>query len=161
VFGFDSDTPAIFNETVDFLEQAGVQNATFNILTPFPGTRLFQRLEAEGRITSHDWGSYNSRSDVVFMPRQMSSQELLAGFQAVTRRFYSLNSILKRLSRWPIMFPCAGLALWLENEQDQETFGRDTISVFNFSYATLIVSTQAAIFSGGISFCISCPGAIT
>ena len=102
VFGFDSDTPAIFNETVDFLEQAGVQNATFNILTPFPGTRLFQRLEAEGRITSHDWGSYNSRSDVVFMPRQMSSQELLAGFQAVTRRFYSLNSILKRLSRSPV-----------------------------------------------------------
>ena len=102
VFGFDSDTPAIFNETVDFLEQSGVQNATFNILTPFPGTRLFQRLEAEGRITSHDWGSYNSRSDVVFTPRQMSSQELLAGFQAVTRRFYSLNSILKRLSHSPV-----------------------------------------------------------
>ena len=102
VFGFDSDTPAIFNETVDFLEQSGVQNATFNILTPFPGTRLFQRLEAEGRITSHDWGSYNSRSDVVFTPRQMSSQELLVGFQAVTRRFYSLNSILKRLSHSPV-----------------------------------------------------------
>ena len=101
VFGFDSDTPAIFNDTLDFLEQAGVQNATFNILTPFPGTRLYQRLEAEGRITSRDWTRYNSRSDVVFTPRQMSSQELLAGFQAASRRFYSLNSILKRLSRSP------------------------------------------------------------
>jgi radical SAM superfamily enzyme YgiQ (UPF0313 family) len=102
VFGFDSDTPAIFEDTIDFLEQAGVQNATFNILTPFPSTRLFQRLEAEGRITSRDWNRYNSRSDVVFKPNQMSSQELLAGFQAVSRRFYSLPSILTRLSRSPV-----------------------------------------------------------
>jgi radical SAM superfamily enzyme YgiQ (UPF0313 family) len=102
VFGFDSDTPTIFTETVDFLERAGVQNATFNILTPFPGTRLFQRMEAEGRITSRDWTKYNSRADVVFTPKQMSSQELLAGFQAASRRFYSLTSIYKRLSRSPV-----------------------------------------------------------
>ena len=49
VFGFDSDTSRIFSETIDFLEQTGVQNATFNILTPFPGTRLFQRLEVGGQ----------------------------------------------------------------------------------------------------------------
>ena len=102
VFGFDSDTPAIFDETIDFLEQCGVQNATFNILTPFPGTRLFQRLEAEGRILHTDWRKYNSRSDVVFQPKQMSCAELLAGFQAATRRFYSPGSILKRLSRSPV-----------------------------------------------------------
>ena len=48
VFGFDHDTPEIFEETIDFLERAGVQNATFNILTPFPGTPLFRRMEAEG-----------------------------------------------------------------------------------------------------------------
>jgi radical SAM superfamily enzyme YgiQ (UPF0313 family) len=102
VFGFDSDNPGIFNETTDFLEQNGVQNATFNILTPFPGTRLFQRLEAEGRILSRDWCKYNSRSDVVFQPKNMSVEQLLAGFQAVTRRFYSPASILKRLSRSPV-----------------------------------------------------------
>ena len=101
VFGFDSDTPAIFQETIDFLEQNGVQNATFNILTPFPGTRLFKRLEAEKRIVSYDWRRYNSRSDVVFRPKQMSREELLAGFRAASRRFYSAGSILKRLSRSP------------------------------------------------------------
>src|SRR5208283_6081760 len=42
VFGFDQDTESIFNETLDFLETAGVQNATFNILTPYPGTTLHQ-----------------------------------------------------------------------------------------------------------------------
>jgi CubicO group peptidase (beta-lactamase class C family) len=64
--------------------------------------RLFKSLDAEGRITSYDWGKYNSRSDVVFRPKQMRSQALLAGYLAVTRRFYSLNSILKRLSRSPV-----------------------------------------------------------
>ena len=59
-----------------------MQNATFNILTPFPGTRLFQRLEAEGRILTRDWSKYNSRADVVFQPKNMSSEELLAGFQS-------------------------------------------------------------------------------
>ena len=102
VFGFDSDSPTIFQETLDFLEESGVQNATFNILTPFPGTRLFQRLEAEGRILTRDWRKYNSRADVVFQPRQMSGADLLAGFQYAVRRFYSPTSIRKRLSRSPV-----------------------------------------------------------
>lgn len=102
VFGFDGDTPAIFGETVDFLEAAGVQNATFNILTPFPGTPLFERLEAEGRILTRDWRRYNSRSDVVFAPRQMSAAELLAGFRYANARFYSLRSVARRLGRSPV-----------------------------------------------------------
>ncbi len=93
VFGFDSDTPGIFGETVDFLEEAGVQNATFNILMPFPGTRLFKELEAEGRILTRDWDRYNSRADVVFQPKQMSCEELRVGFHWVNERFYSLPSI--------------------------------------------------------------------
>ena len=99
VFGFDHDTPGIFKETIDFLEAAGVQNATFNILTPFPGTPLFQRLEAEGRILTRDWRKYNSREDVVYRPKQMSAAELLNGFRYANERFYSLASIARRLER--------------------------------------------------------------
>ncbi len=102
VFGFDHDTPAVFDETLDFLEDAGVQNATFNILTPYPGTRLFQRLEAEGRILTRDWSKYNSRADVVFRPQQMSPETLLEGYRAANRRFYSLRSIRRRLWRSPV-----------------------------------------------------------
>jgi radical SAM superfamily enzyme YgiQ (UPF0313 family) len=101
VFGFDCDTPAIFGDTLDFLEAAGVQNATFNILTPFPGTPLFERLEAEGRILTRDWDRYNSRADVVFQPKQMSCDELLEGYLYANRRFYSPVSIAKRLSASP------------------------------------------------------------
>jgi len=99
VFGFDGDTTAVFKETVDFLESAGVQNATFNMLTPYPGTPLFRRLEAEGRILTRDWRKYNGRTDVVFQPKQMSPAELLAGFRSANRRFYSLRSVARRLSR--------------------------------------------------------------
>jgi radical SAM superfamily enzyme YgiQ (UPF0313 family) len=102
VFGFDHDTPAIFQETIDFLETTGVQNATFNILTPFPGTPLFRQMEAEGRILTRDWRKYNSRQDVIYQPKQMSAGELLAGFRAVNARFYSLASIAQRLSRSPV-----------------------------------------------------------
>jgi radical SAM superfamily enzyme YgiQ (UPF0313 family) len=99
VFGFDHDTPEIFKDTLDFLEKAGVQNATFNILTPFPGTPLFQKLETEGRILTRDWSKYNGRNNVVYQPKQMNAAELLAGFQYANERFYSLSSIAKRLSR--------------------------------------------------------------
>ena len=98
VFGFDHDTETVFEDTVDFLEATGVQNATFNILTPFPGTRLYGRLDAEGRILTRDWSRYNGRTDVVFRPRQMSPATLLAGYRYANSRFYSCRSIRKRLS---------------------------------------------------------------
>ena len=102
VFGFDHDTPAIFKATVDFLEETGVQNATFNILTPYPGTPLFRKLDAQGRILTRDWRKYNGRTDVVFQPNQMSVEELLAGFRYANQRFYSLSSMVTRLWRSPL-----------------------------------------------------------
>jgi radical SAM superfamily enzyme YgiQ (UPF0313 family) len=105
VFGFDPDTEAVFGETLEFLESTGVQNATFNILTPFPGTRLHDRLEREGRILTRDWSRYNGRADVVFRPRHMTPEALLAGYQWASRRFYSWRSIRRRLWRSPVQLP--------------------------------------------------------
>jgi radical SAM superfamily enzyme YgiQ (UPF0313 family) len=102
VFGFDHDTEGVFEKTVDFLEAAGVQNATFNILTPFPGTSLYKRLDAEGRILTRDWSKYNGRTHVVFQPRQMSPETLLAGYRYANHRFYSLRSIGRRLLNSPV-----------------------------------------------------------
>jgi radical SAM superfamily enzyme YgiQ (UPF0313 family) len=119
VFGFDNDTETVFRETLDFLEEAGVQNATFNILTPYPGTTLYKRLEAEGRILTQDWSKYNGREDVVFQPRQMSPETLLEGYRYANKRFYSPASIFRRLSRsstglwWALPLNIAYmLALW-------------------------------------------------
>ncbi len=102
VFGFDHDTETIFGETLDFLEATGVQNATFNILTPYPGTPLYRRLEQEGRILTRDWTRYNGREDVVFQPRHMSPDMLLQGYRYASGRFYSGASIYRRLARSPV-----------------------------------------------------------
>lgn len=99
VFGFDEDEPDVFNQTSDFLETNGIQNATFHILTPYPGTPLFDRLNKEGRILTYDWSKYNAREDVVFIPKNMSAEELLEGFRRVNRRFYSLTGVARRLRR--------------------------------------------------------------
>jgi len=118
VFGFDHDTPAIFEDTVQFLEDVGIQNATFNMLTPYPGTPLFHSLESQGRILTRDWDKYNGRTAVVFQPRQLSVAELLAGFRYANERFYSLPSIVKRLLRsrvqwwWTLPLNLAYAASW-------------------------------------------------
>jgi len=124
VFGFDNDSPVIFEETLDLLEDAGVENATFNMLTPYPGTPLFQRLEAQGRILTRDWRKYNGRTDVVFQPKQMSVDELLAGFRYANQRFYSLTSVAKRLRRspaqiwWTLPLNLAYVAAWRLHRRD-------------------------------------------
>jgi len=102
VFGFDDDTPDVFDKTIEFLENTGIQNATFHILTPYPGTPLNKRLQSEGRILNHDWSNYNARTNVVFTPRHMSCEELLEGFDRVNQRFYSLASIYRRLKTSPV-----------------------------------------------------------
>ncbi|MDR2736675.1 MAG: B12-binding domain-containing radical SAM protein [Gracilibacteraceae bacterium] len=99
VFGFDCDTPDVFDETLAFLRENGIAQATFNMLTPYPGTPLFDRLKGEGRILTEDWSKYNSRTDVVFRPRQMSPEELLDGFTYVNHEFYRLGNIVGRLFR--------------------------------------------------------------
>ncbi|MDR0286838.1 MAG: radical SAM protein, partial [Clostridiales bacterium] len=99
VFGFDCDTRDVFDETLNFLRKNGIAQATFNILTPYPGTPLFDRLKSEGRILTEDWSKYNSRTDVVFTPKNMSPKELLDGFNYVNREFYQLGNIFSRLFR--------------------------------------------------------------
>jgi len=99
VFGFDCDTPNVFDETLAFLRENGIAQATFNMLTPYPGTPLFNRLKSEGRILTEDWSKYNSRTDVVFQPKNMSPEELLAGFNRVNREFYRFGNIFSRLFR--------------------------------------------------------------
>jgi hypothetical protein len=66
-------------------------------LTPFPGTPIFRKLEEEGRILSYDWSKYNARTDAVFRPPQMTPDQLQAGVEWVTKQFYSLKSISRRL----------------------------------------------------------------
>ena len=61
VFGMDEDGPDVFERTVAWAIEKGVQTATFHILTPYPGTALYARMEAEGRLLHRDWDLYDTR----------------------------------------------------------------------------------------------------
>jgi radical SAM superfamily enzyme YgiQ (UPF0313 family) len=96
VLGCDGDTPAVFEPLLKFCEKARLEAAIFPILTPYPGTRVRQRLEAEGRILSNDWGNYDM-GHVNFVPRGMSAPELQEGHDWLNSSFYSFASMYRRI----------------------------------------------------------------
>ncbi len=95
VFGFDSDTKTIFPETLEFLEKNKIGTASLNILTPYPGTKIYEQFKKEGRLLTTDW-KYYDHSTVVFRPKNMSPYELQAGEIWVKKKFSKISSILKR-----------------------------------------------------------------
>jgi radical SAM superfamily enzyme YgiQ (UPF0313 family) len=96
VLGYDGDTPDVFEKTLRFCEEARLEAAIFPILTPYPGTSVRKRLEAEGRIISSDWRDYDMEH-VTFQPNGMTIQQLQDGYSNICREFYSLPSMFRRL----------------------------------------------------------------
>ena len=97
VFGMDEDDPAVFDRTVEWAIEQGIETATFHILTPYPGTALYKRMEAQGRILHRDWDRYDTRH-VVFRPCGLSADELESGYWRAYRNFYRWGSILRGAS---------------------------------------------------------------
>ena len=96
IFGLDDDTPEQFITTIEFLMKNKIGNAYFWILTPLPGTELYNEMNKEGRILSQDWSRYNL-SDVVFQPKNFTPEELYDGYWKAFQAFFSLKNIAKRL----------------------------------------------------------------
>jgi radical SAM superfamily enzyme YgiQ (UPF0313 family) len=95
MFGFDTETPDVFEKTIDALNYLDVDAGEFNILTPLPGTPLFNAMEKEGRILTKDWSRY-TQTDVVFQPKNMSPTELREGTKKVVKEFFRGKNMLKR-----------------------------------------------------------------
>ncbi len=97
VFGFDNDTKEIFDETVQFLIKNKVSTVSFNILTPYPGTKVYDDMKKENRLTTTDWRYYDHNT-VVFKPKNMTPYELQMGKVNARKKFYKISSVLKRFS---------------------------------------------------------------
>jgi len=94
VFGLENDDLSVFNRTVEWAINIGIETATFHILTPYPGTRLYDRLKREGRILTTDWNLYDTRH-AVFKPDRMDAVELEAGYRQAYTDFYSWKGICR------------------------------------------------------------------
>jgi radical SAM superfamily enzyme YgiQ (UPF0313 family) len=108
VFGFDNDAPGVFERTVEFVDKSRIDLPRYAVATPFPGTGLYRRLEAEGRLLHRNWELYDVEH-VVFRPRQMSPERLQEGLEWAWRQSYSWGSLFTRVRGAPLSI----LPLWL------------------------------------------------
>lgn len=98
VFGFDEDDNTVFDNTLKWLVKNKVETMTGHILTPYPGTKLYEKMKSEGRIIDHNLRNYNT-SNVVFQPKLMSKEELRNGYLKIYNDFYSIKNIIRRLPK--------------------------------------------------------------
>ncbi|MBI5344716.1 MAG: B12-binding domain-containing radical SAM protein [Deltaproteobacteria bacterium] len=87
-----------FNKVDQYRESFRLDAANFYILTPLPGTKLFQEMKDAGRLLHTEWDKYDA-NHVVFKPAKLTEKELLEGLISAYRDFYSLPSIAKRILR--------------------------------------------------------------
>ncbi len=94
VFGLDDDDKDVFKRTVDWGVKNSITTSTYHILTPYPGTRLYKDMESSGRILHRNWDLYDTRN-VVYQTKNLSAEELKAGYDWSYKEFYSWPNILQ------------------------------------------------------------------
>ncbi len=99
ILGSDGDTPDIFDRTIEFVHETDIDGCQFTVMTPFPGTRLYEQVEKEGRLryTDYpaDWSRYNAYESVM-VPKNMTVDELERGQRKIYEATSSMRMCLKR-----------------------------------------------------------------
>lgn len=100
ILGLDGDTEQVFNDVYDFVERTGLYDVQITVLTPFPGTPLYERLEREGRILEERAWHKCTLFDVNYRPKQMSVKTLENGLVHLAGRIYDQHFIMERRKRF-------------------------------------------------------------
>ncbi len=95
ILGNDSDTRESFKQVTDFIENNNIVFAMVNILTPLPGTKLFETMAGASRILDDNCSHYDLQH-AVFSPAKMSVAELESGLCSVYKEIYNLNSLYRK-----------------------------------------------------------------
>ncbi|WP_425395535.1 B12-binding domain-containing radical SAM protein [Aeoliella sp.] len=119
VFGFDDEDSSVFERTVEFVDKAKIDLPRYAVVTPFPGTPLYRRLEEQGRLLHRRWSLYDVEH-VVFEPNRMTPERLQEGLQWSWEQSYSWSSIAHRLTGAPWSI----LPLWLSTNLGYRFFAR-------------------------------------
>jgi radical SAM superfamily enzyme YgiQ (UPF0313 family) len=100
VFGMDGDGPDVFDRTTDWAISQGIETASFHIMTPYPGTGLYQRMAAQNRILHRDWDRYDTRH-TVFRPARLTPEQLERGYWRASRCFSQWGNIVRGAATKP------------------------------------------------------------
>ena len=92
IFGFDSDEPSVFEETVKFNIDADYDMCAYSVLTPYPGTLIWYQMGKSNSIVSYDWDKYD-QAQIVYRPEGMTAEQLREGHMHAYLEFYSLPSM--------------------------------------------------------------------
>ncbi len=99
MFGWDSDTPQTIQQRVDYIRRSSADSFQTTIVTPLPGTRLFTKLESEGRFINHnfptDWQLFDY-GDLVFEPKLMSHPEFSEAFKSALQQIYEPSHLRRK-----------------------------------------------------------------
>jgi len=101
IFGFDGDDWRDCMNAVRFAQRSRLCMSCYPILTPYPGTKVYEQYRSEGRLLTEDWNQYNGAS-VVYRPRKMTVEQLRHAQMAAFCEFYAPRSSLRRLGLWPL-----------------------------------------------------------
>ncbi len=99
IVGFDTDDLRVFKDTLEFIDHNRIVYPFFSILTPMPGTALFDDVKKEGRLFHERWDQYDTRH-VVFQPKQMTPDQLMDGYVWIYEQAYGHDMVMKRLEDW-------------------------------------------------------------
>lgn len=94
IFGLDSDTPDVFKATGEWAVQSGITTATYHILTPYPGTGIYEKMKSENRITTENWRLYDTRH-LVFNHPNISKEHMEKGYKDAYTQFYKWGNIVR------------------------------------------------------------------
>ncbi len=95
IVGLDGDDESVFEQQYEFITRTRLEAFLISVLTPFPGTHLTRRMEAEGRVLSRDWSQYDM-STVVFQPKNFTPERLQERYNELNRSLYRISNIARR-----------------------------------------------------------------
>jgi radical SAM superfamily enzyme YgiQ (UPF0313 family) len=146
IFGLDEQTPDVFERTLEFLLRNSVPSISPNILTPYPGTRLFERLMRERRILHTNW-SYYDHTTVCYQPKDMDPEELAEKYLDFRNKFFSYSSVMQRgyaqLRVAPLIYLSVNLAYRAATKRLKEHFS----NYFNWLHQQAAVSPLDGIIA--------------
>jgi radical SAM superfamily enzyme YgiQ (UPF0313 family) len=124
IFGFDEDDSSVFARTVEVLDKLDIAVGNFSLLVPLPGTDIYKKFHAEGRLIDTDWGHYDG-SHVVYVPARMTPEELAAGSDWAAYEYFTPWRMLRRFgSNWrnPLFYWLMSIA-YMYKERKQHGAG--------------------------------------
>jgi radical SAM superfamily enzyme YgiQ (UPF0313 family) len=145
IFGMDGDDRSVFERTVEWAAEHGIETVTFHILTPYPGTRLYKRMESQRRLLTKNWDLYDTRH-AVFQPAKMTLQELEDGYWKSYEDFYSWSSIFKSSFSKKTAVECIRHLIYTAGWKKFERFWRIAIKVRQVNKMLPLLETILAGF---------------